>query len=243
MTAYPSGQFPDTSALELVEVERVYPGTPPVHAVRPTNLCVRSGDYLSLMGRSGSGKSTVLNLMGLLDRPTSGQVLVNGVDAASLPDHSISAVRGQQIGFVFQSFDLLRHRTAAENAGLGLIYQGVGRSARDKFAREALGRVGLSHRADAFPDQMSGGEQQRVAIARALASQPQILLCDEPTGNLDVASAEVVLGLIDGLNGEGLAVVVVTHDPTVAAHADRHLLMAEGVMTEQATANSTEEML
>jgi putative ABC transport system ATP-binding protein len=218
--------------LELGEVERVYPGSPPIHAVRRTTLRVDAGDYVSLMGRSGSGKSTLLNLIGLLDKPTAGEVRYGGLDTSRLPDHKISALRGRYIGFVFQGFNLLAQRTASENAGLSLIYQGVPLRQRSLLAEEALGRVGLAHRVNAFPNQLSGGEQQRVAIARALAGRPEVLLCDEPTGNLDVGSAGVVLDLLGELNSAGLAIVLVTHDPTVAARAHRHLTMADGIATE-----------
>jgi putative ABC transport system ATP-binding protein len=224
-----------TPVLELAGAERRYPGAPPVQAVRPTDLCIFPGDYVSLMGRSGSGKSTLLNLMGLLDRPSAGQVLFRGTDTAVLPDHRIAALRGHYIGFVFQSFNLLRYRTAAENTGLGLTYQGIPPRDRDRPAQEALARVGLAHRAGALPRQLSGGEQQRVAIARALAGGPSLLLCDEPTGNLDAESAGVVLDLLERLPAGGLALVIVTHDPGVAQRASRHLAMADGVVTESAS--------
>jgi putative ABC transport system ATP-binding protein len=233
----PLASTPDLagSLVELHEVERVYAGSPPVHAVRRTTLRIDAGDYVSLMGRSGSGKSTLLNLIGLLDKPTAGEVRYSGSDTAQLPDHKIAALRGRYIGFVFQGFNLLAQRTAVENAGLSLIYQGVPLRARNQLAEEALSRVGLAHRAQAFPNQLSGGEQQRVAIARALAGRPDVLLCDEPTGNLDVGSAGVVLDLLDGLNEAGLAIVLVTHDPTVAARACRHLSMADGIASEATT--------
>ena len=217
--------------MTLEHVTRTYRGCPPVAAVKPTTLCLASGDYVSLMGRSGSGKSTLLNIIGLLDRPTSGELRFRGMPTSTLSDRDLAALRGG-IGFVFQSFNLLAHRTAAENVALGLLYQAVRRSRRESMARDALDRVGLSHRANALPGQMSGGEQQRVAIARAVVTRPYLVLCDEPTGSLDGASAGLVLDLLEALRSEGLAVLVVTHDLHVAARASRHLMMRDGVVSE-----------
>ncbi len=227
-----------SSVLRLEGTERTYPGSPPVRAVRGIDLAVSAGDYLSLMGRSGSGKSTLMNVMGLLDRPTAGRVLFAGADTVRLPDRHLAAVRGHGIGFVFQSFNLLPHRTAAENVALGLGYQGVPWRMREPMAVAALEAVGLGHRATALPGKLSGGERQRVAIARAVAGKPRLLLCDEPTGNLDGVSAEMILGLLDELNTTGLAVIVVTHDHAAAARARRHLLMSDGVVTEAVLADT-----
>jgi putative ABC transport system ATP-binding protein len=224
---------PRPGLLFLDRAERTYGGAPPVRALRPATLAVFAGDYVSLMGRSGSGKSTLLNLMGLLDRPTAGSVAFTGTDTRNIPDRQMSALRAGSIGFVFQTFNLIPHRTAAENVALGLAYQRVPRSERIPLALQALDRVGILHRAGALPGQLSGGEKQRVAIARAVAGRPALLLCDEPTGNLDTASASTVLGLLDSLNGDGIAVVIVTHDSGVAARARRHLAIADGVITEK----------
>lgn len=219
--------------LALVNVERTYKGPPPVIALRPTTVRIDPGDSVSLMGRSGSGKSTLLNLMGLLDKPTSGTVMFAGADTNGLPDRRISALRGRNIGFVFQSFNLIPHRTAAENVALGLLYQGVPQLERGRLALQALDRVGLRHRSVALPSQLSGGERQRVAIARAIAGRPALLLCDEPTGNLDAANSTIVLNLLDSLRADGIAIVVVTHDRDVAARSLRHLVMVDGHVSEE----------
>jgi putative ABC transport system ATP-binding protein len=219
--------------LELRGVERTYEGSPPVRAVKAASLRIGHGDHVSLMGRSGSGKSTLLNLMGLLDRPTAGAVAFTGTDTRHIPDRELSRLRASGIGFVFQGFNLIPHRTAAENVALALLYQQVPVSGRKTLALLALDRVGMVHRAHALPGQLSGGERQRVAIARAVAGRPGLVLCDEPTGNLDEANSAAVLDLLDSLNADGIAVVVVTHDTGVAARARRHLVMADGVVREQ----------
>jgi putative ABC transport system ATP-binding protein len=224
--------MPSRALLTLVNAERTYEGPPPVIALRPTTLRIDAGDSVSLMGRSGSGKSTLLNLMGLLDKPTSGTVIFDGADTSSLPDRRISALRAGNIGFVFQNFSLIPQRTATENVALGLLYQRVLRSERGRLALQALERVGLRQRSEALPGQLSGGERQRVAIARAIARRPALLLCDEPTGNLDAANSAAVLDLLDSLCADGIAVVVVTHDSGVAARSRRHLVMADGQVNE-----------
>ncbi|HET9894334.1 MAG TPA: ABC transporter ATP-binding protein [Streptosporangiaceae bacterium] len=193
---------------------------------------VDAGDYVSLMGRSGSGKSTLLNLIGLLDKPTAGSVIFAGHDTRHLSDRAMSRLRARAIGFVFQAFNLLPHRSAEENVVLALLYQRVSSQSRIHMARNALERVGMLDRAHAFPAQLSGGEKQRVAIARAVAGRPTLVLCDEPTGNLDVPTARVVLDLLGSLRDDGLAVITVTHDPQVASRAGRHLIMDDGQVRE-----------
>lgn len=221
--------------LVLSDVDRTFLGSPPVRAVRSANVSVYAGDYLSIMGRSGSGKSTLLNLMGLLDGLTSGSINFAGSDVGDMSDRQRSELRSKHIGFVFQTFQLLPHRSATENVALGLLYQRTSRQLRRPAALEALTRVGLRHRAEAFPKQLSGGEQQRVAIARAIAGRPDLLLCDEPTGNLDVPSGEVILDLLDSLNSDGITVIVVTHDPDAAIRTRRHLVMTDGFVREKAS--------
>ena len=196
--------------------------------LHPTSLDVFPGDYLAVTGPSGSGKSTLLNLLGLLDSPSSGSIRVHGVRIEELSDPERSAIRGQTIGFVFQSFHLLASRTATENVELGMLYRGLPPAERRDRALTALARVGLAHRLDALPSTMSGGERQRVAIARALASKVELLLADEPTGNLDTATGERVLDLFDDLHAEGLTLIVVTHNPEVAARAQRQYVMTDG---------------
>ncbi len=216
----------------LSAADRIYDGHPPVRAVRSATLRIETGDYVSLMGRSGSGKSTLLNLIGLLDKPTAGSVIFAGHDTRGLSDLAMSRLRAKAIGFVFQAFNLLPHRSAEENVVLGLLYQRVPAQRRINMARKALHRVGMLDRASAFPTQLSGGEKQRVAIARAVAGRPALLLCDEPTGNLDVPTAQVVLNLLGSLHEDGLAIITVTHDPEVASRAGRHLVMDDGQVRE-----------
>ena len=222
----------NSRAYELIDVCRTYPGTPPVHALRSVSLVIDHGDYVAIMGKSGSGKSTLLNMLGLLDVPTSGNVVVNGTNCASLTDAQRTDLRRQYIGFIFQSFHLMEYRSAAQNVALGLKYRGYGPSARARLALDALGQVGLTDKSHVLPSRLSGGERQRVAIARALAVSPKLLLCDEPTGNLDSDSANAVLCLIDEVNEKGLTVIIVTHDDEVAAHARRRLHASDGTVTE-----------
>jgi putative ABC transport system ATP-binding protein len=211
-------------------VGRTYPGPPPVPALHPSDLVIEAGDYVAVMGPSGSGKSTFLNLAGLLDVPTSGTYRLDGIDVAALPERQRCAVRGQRIGFVFQAFHLLPHRNALENVMLAMLYNRVPRGERAERAWSALAGVGLTHRAQAMPATMSGGERQRVAIARALVNRPSLLLCDEPTGNLDTAIATSVLDVMDGLNRQGMTLVVVTHDPGVAQRGQRIVTIRDGFL-------------
>jgi len=226
------GEEAGPPVIALAGVGLTYPGPPPVAGLRCADLVVRRGEYLSVVGASGSGKSTLLNVLGLLDRPTSGRYELDGHDVQSLPESARTSLRGRAIGFVFQSFHLLPHRTAVENVGLGLLYQGTPAAQRWSAAIGALSRVGLGHRSTALPSQLSGGERQRVAIARALAASPSLLLCDEPTGNLDSRTAADVLDLIDGLHVAGLTVLMITHDSSVAARAGRTVVMRDGVLDE-----------
>ncbi|MFB6848446.1 ABC transporter ATP-binding protein [Streptomyces sp. NPDC056373] len=231
MTAAPAG--PATSAappvvLRLAGCSKTYQGSPPVHALRSADLTVRAGDYLTVVGPSGSGKSTLLNLLGLLDRPTAGTFTLAGVDVARLPERERTALRGRRIGFVFQEFHLLPYRTAQENVALAQLYVTGPAADRDRAASDALERVGLGHRLHALPTTLSGGERQRVAIARALVNEPDLLLCDEPTGNLDSATASTVMDLLGRLNAAGVTVVVITHDPAVAARARRRVTILDG---------------
>ncbi|WP_026423473.1 ABC transporter ATP-binding protein [Actinokineospora inagensis] len=214
--------------VELRGAGKTYPGPPPVVALRPSDLVIDRSDYVAVTGPSGSGKSTWLNLVGLLDTPTEGQYLIDGVDVGSLPERVRMSMRAERIGFVFQSFHLLPHRTAVENVMLGSLYLGRRRADRQRAAAAVLERVGLAPRAGALAGELSGGERQRVAIARALVADPSLLLCDEPTGNLDSASAARVLDLIEEVHRSGQTVVVVTHDPSVAARARRQVTIHDG---------------
>ncbi|MEU4428303.1 ABC transporter ATP-binding protein [Actinoplanes sp. NPDC024001] len=202
-----------------------------VPALRGVSLTVEAGDYLAVVGASGSGKSTLMHLLGGLDRPTGGTLLIGGRDVASLSPNEMAELRNTTIGFVFQSFHLLARTTAVDNVGLPLVYRGIGRRERRERATAMLERVGLAHRVGHRPNQMSGGEQQRVAIARALVTGPSVLLADEPTGNLDSATGQQVLALLESLNADGVALVLVTHDREVAARAHRQIVMKDGVIT------------
>ena len=202
-----------------------------VPALRGVSLTIEEGDYVAIVGPSGSGKSTLMHLLGGLDRPTSGRLLIGGRDVSSLSASELARVRNEVIGFVFQSFHLLARTSARDNVALPLIYRGVRRAERRRRAEDMLALVGLGHRMQHRPNQLSGGEQQRVAIARALVTEPLVLLADEPTGNLDSRSGEAILDLLERLNVErGVAVVVVTHDPAVAARARRRIHMRDGLI-------------
>ena len=195
-------------------------------------LSVDEGEFVSIMGPSGSGKSTLMNIIGCLDRPTSGTYLFNGEDVASMNDDGLSDLRNRGVGFVFQQFNLLPRETAAQNVALPLVYANVPVVERERRAREALDRVGLSDRADFLPTQLSGGQKQRVAVARAIVNDPSILLADEPTGALDSKSGEQLMDLFCDLNRQGMTIVMITHERGVARYAHRVLLMNDGVLTE-----------
>jgi ABC-type lipoprotein export system ATPase subunit len=218
--------------VEVRGLSRTYGSDPPVQALRGVDLVINSGDWLAIVGPSGSGKSTLLNILGCLDRPTAGTYIIGGIDAASLSDEERASLRARSVGFVFQTFHLLAHRTAIENVMLADIYAGGDRIDRRERAIAALEKVGLGHRRDFLPTKLSGGEQQRVAIARALLGTPHLLLCDEPTGNLDTVNSDSVLSLFDALAREGLTLVVITHDEDVAAHARRIVRIIDGRLTE-----------
>lgn len=218
--------------LEFKNLGRTYPGPPPVTALDPCTLTIHKGEYVAVVGPSGSGKSTFLNVAGLLDRPSTGTYLLDGIDTAQMRDRERTALRGRRIGFVFQAFHLIPYRTAVENVMLSMLYTGASPKERRQRAMELLDRVGLAHRVDGLASQLSGGERQRVAIARALGGSPSLLLCDEPTGNLDSRTADSLLGLIEELNGDGVTVLVVTHDPGVAARSQRTVTIRDGALYE-----------
>ncbi|QSB06907.1 ABC transporter ATP-binding protein [Natronoglycomyces albus] len=209
-----------------------YPGPPPVEALKPIDLDVHEGDYLAIVGPSGSGKSTLLNLLGLLDQPTTGAYYLDGHDTSTMKEGMRTKLRGEKVGFIFQAFHLMAHRTAEENVAMSLVYKGIARGRRRTIAREKLEQVGLSHRISALPTTLSGGERQRVAIARALATDPSLMLCDEPTGNLDSKTAASVLETLDELHARGLTILVITHDHEVAQRAQRVVTIRDGELLE-----------
>jgi ABC-type lipoprotein export system ATPase subunit len=225
-----------TAAVELHDVGRRFGSDPPVVALRDVSLALPHGASVAIVGPSGSGKSTLLNILGCLDRPSTGTYLFDGIDVGSLSDGQRAALRAHGIGFVFQTFNLLAHRTVLENVMLAEVYRGASREGRAERAMVVLDRVGMTHRAHFLPTRLSGGEQQRVAIARALLGDPSLLLCDEPTGNLDSANTHSVLALFDELGQDGLTLAIVTHEDEVANHARRRVRMIDGRLTEEQVA-------
>ena len=223
--------------IELRGVRKVYEvGAEQVRALDGLDLDVERGEYLAVMGSSGSGKSTLMNLLGCLDTPTEGTYSLNGEAVESLADEELARIRNREIGFVFQTFNLLPRTTALHNVELPLIYRGLPRAERRERAAEALARVGLADRARHVPNELSGGQRQRVAIARALVNRPSILLADEPTGNLDSATSDEIMALFDELQAAGNTVILVTHEPDIAQHAARRVTLRDGkVLTDERT--------
>lgn len=217
------------NVIELDNVVKIYrTGNVEVKALDGVSVTVERGEFVSIMGPSGSGKSTFLNMVGCLDKPTSGRVIIDGVDTSTLSDRELTKLRRDTIGFIFQHYNLIPTLTAFENVELPMIFRGASKSERER-AKEILTLVGLEKEIDRKPTEMSGGQQQRVAIARALANNPSILLCDEPTGNLDTKSGRAVMDIIRNLNKEeGITVVLVTHDPAISEYADRTIRMIDG---------------
>jgi putative ABC transport system ATP-binding protein len=233
--------------VQIKDLQRVYnSGEVKVHAVRGVSLELHRGEFLAIMGASGSGKSTLMNTLGCLDRPTSGSYLLDGVDVLKLDRNALADLRNEKLGFVFQGFNLLARTTALENVELPMLYgsqRGSSKDMRDR-ALHALDIVGLSQRADHFPSQLSGGQQQRVAIARALVNQPQVLLADEPTGNLDSRTSVEVMGVFQKLNDQGITIVMVTHELDIAQYCKRNVIMRDGriVSDLQVTDRNTAEV-
>ena len=214
--------------LDVDEVTKTYPGEPPVQALREVSLTIGSGELVGVVGPSGSGKTTLLQLMGTLDRPTSGRVRITGLDAATMADQDVAYLRATRIGFIFQQFFLAEHATVLDNVADGLLYAGTPIGQRREWALHALELVGLAERTQARPTQLSGGQRQRVAIARALVGRPAIVLADEPTGNLDQATGQSILALIDRLHQAGSTIVVITHDHAIAERMPRKVEILDG---------------
>jgi ABC-type lipoprotein export system ATPase subunit len=218
------------AVLSVRDAGMVYPGG--VTALAGVSLDISAGELVAIVGPSGSGKSTLLNIVGCLDRPTQGTYLIEGTDTATLDEGELAALRGRRIGFVFQTFNLLAHRTVLENVMLAEVYVGLGREGRSGRAMAALQRVGIEERANFLPGKLSGGQQQRVAVARALVGSPSLLLCDEPTGNLDSANGATVLALFEDLVKEGMTMLLITHDENVAERMPRRTSITDGRLTE-----------
>lgn len=215
--------------IKVTDLCKVYnPGENEVRALDHINLEVDTGEFVAIIGQSGSGKSTFMNMLGCLDTPTSGTYFLNGTDVSTMTDNQLSAVRNKEIGFIFQGFNLISNLTAEENVELPLIYRGIDKKTRRQLSREALEMVGLAHRMNHKPSEMSGGQQQRVAIARAIAAKPPVILADEPTGNLDSASSKEILGILKDLHKGGRTVILITHDDGIAARAKRVVRIMDG---------------
>jgi putative ABC transport system ATP-binding protein len=223
----------DDPVLDVREVTKIYGyGETAVHALRRVTFSVHRGEYVAIMGTSGSGKSTLMNILGCLDVPTAGRYLLDGLDVSRLVDRQLALIRNRRIGFVFQSFNLIARTTALANVELPLAYAGLKAAERRRRALAALAAVGLSERARHEPNQLSGGQQQRAALARAIVTAPALLLADEPTGNLDTQSTTEVLAVLDRLHRTGRTIVLITHEPDVAAHASRLIRLVDGVIVE-----------
>ena len=218
-----------TSVIRIRDLTRAYEmGTERILALRGVTLDIASNEYLAIMGPSGSGKSTMMNLLGCLDTPTSGEYWLNGEEVSRLSDDALARVRNREIGFVFQTFNLLPRATALHNVELPLVYAGVSGRERRERALQALDRVGLANRVHHRPNELSGGQRQRVAIARALVNRPSILLADEPTGNLDSVTSEEIMQVFADLHRGGQTVIMVTHEPDIATHAERTVVLRDG---------------
>ena len=229
--AQSNAAVPNSELIRVEDVHKYYElGETRVHALRGVSVTVKRGEFVAIMGASGSGKSTFMNLLGCLDRPSSGRYLLEGTDVSQLDKKALAAIRNRKLGFVFQGFNLLSRTTALENVELPTLYAQLNKEERLQRARQALRTVGLEDRMDHFPSQLSGGQQQRVAIARALVNRPSILLADEPTGNLDSRTSVEIMDVFQQLNDQGLTIILVTHEPDISRFAKRTLLFRDGTI-------------
>jgi putative ABC transport system ATP-binding protein len=205
-------------------------GSETIHAIKSVSLTIKKGEFVALMGPSGSGKSTLMNILGCLDTPTKGEYILNGINVSHMSDNELAEVRNTEIGFVFQTFNLLPRNTALDNVALPLIYAGISKEVRTERAKKALENVGLANRIDHKPNELSGGQRQRVAVARALINNPSIILADEPTGNLDTKTSIEIMGLIEDIHAKGNTIILVTHEEDIARHAHRIVRMRDGLI-------------
>ena len=228
--------------VEIQDMCKIYnPGENEVRALDHVSVSINQGEFVAIIGQSGSGKSTLMNMLGCLDVPTSGKYILNGQDVSSLDDDELSDIRNQEIGFIFQGFNLIPNLTALENVELPLIYRGVSKGERNELSIKALQKVGLSHRIHHKPSEMSGGQQQRVAIARAIAQAPPVILADEPTGNLDSHSTQEIMEILKELHREGRTVILITHDNEIAERAKRVIKIKDGRIEHDSAAEIKEE--
>src|SRR5476651_2260062 len=217
--------------ITLKDIGRKYViGTEIIHALKSVSLSINKGEFVALMGPSGSGKSTLMNILGCLDTPTKGEYILNGTNVSQMSDNELAEVRNKEIGFVFQTFNLLPRNTALDNVALPLVYAGVNKNDRMERARKTLENVGLGNRTDHRPNELSGGQRQRVAVARALINNPSIILADEPTGNLDTKTSIEIMGLIEDIHSKGNTIILVTHEEDIALHAHRIVRMRDGLV-------------
>lgn len=222
----------DAIAIRLRDIKKIYRmGGQELAALNGINLDIKRGEFAALMGPSGSGKSTLMNILGCLDRPTVGSYELEGKEVANLSDDELAVMRNKHIGFVFQNFNLLSRISSLENVALPLVYAGIGISERRKRAKQVLEAVGLGDRAEHMPNELSGGQRQRVAIARALVNNPEIIMADEPTGNLDTKSTKEIMEIFQEMHGRGKTIILVTHEPEIAVCANRQLLVRDGIIT------------
>jgi len=207
-------------------------GTETIHAIKSVSLTINKGEFVALMGPSGSGKSTLMNILGCLDTPTKGEYILNGINVSHMSDNELAEVRNSEIGFVFQTFNLLPRNSALDNVSLPLVYAGISKEKRQERARQTLENVGLGNRVDHKPNELSGGQRQRVAVARALINNPSIILADEPTGNLDTKTSIEIMGLIEDIHEKGNTIILVTHEEDIALHAHRIVRMRDGLVED-----------
>lgn len=223
--------MPTSSLIQITDIGRKYViGAETIHALKSVSLKIEKGEFVALMGPSGSGKSTLMNILGCLDTPTRGEYILNGINASEMTDDELAEVRNKEIGFVFQTFNLLPRATSLDNVALPLVYAGVNKQTRSERAQAALESVGLGNRVDHKPNELSGGQRQRVAVARALINNPSIILADEPTGNLDTKTSIEIMGLLEEIHSKGNTIILVTHEEDIAQHAHRIVRMRDGLI-------------